>query len=60
MPADIYTKAVLTIIAAAVVVIALQGSKKTTEYVGSDCGNTVGRPCYVATPDRSPLDVRIR
>ena len=60
MPTDLYTKVILTIIAAAVVVVAYQGSKPAVHYAGSDCGSTVGRPCYVATPDRSPLDVRIR
>lgn len=55
---DRYTKGVLTIIAAALVVIAFQqGTRPASAGVGSDCGGTLS-PCYVA--NIIPLSVTVR
>jgi hypothetical protein len=48
MHTDSYTKAVLTIIAAALVAIALQGNiRPASAQMDSECGRSERAPCYV-------------
>ena len=49
MPTDLYTKAVLTLIAGALVVIAWQGTvRPANAQLGLGCGSSQSLPCYVA------------
>jgi len=57
MPADLYTKAVLTIIAGALVVIAWQGWLRPATAQGSGCGGSPFSACYVKLPTGAVLDV---
>jgi hypothetical protein len=64
MQTDIYTKAMLTIIAVSLVVIAGRGEFAERAYaqIGSDCGSTQMRPCYFTTPGQlfgKPIEVKI-
>lgn len=47
---DIYMKAVLTVIAAALATIALQGLVSSSS-AQSECGSNYTRPCYVKVLD---------
>jgi hypothetical protein len=58
MPTDRYTKSVLTVIAAALVVLAVQNASKTAtaqQQPGAMC--TVLSPCYVKNDGITPLNV---
>jgi len=46
---DLYTKGVLTVIAAALVAIVLQNNFGTAHAQGSGCGGSVFNACYVRT-----------
>jgi len=59
MPMDFYTKAVFTVIAAALVGIAGNMMFRPANAVGSDCGGLTS-PCYVTTGSSDYLSVRIR
>lgn len=57
---DRYTKAVLTVIAAALVLIAAQlGTPRATAQFGDGCGEDMRNPCYVATGLNSWLRVTL-
>ena len=59
MKIDLYTKAVLTIIALALSVIALRGTFSGTAYaLGDGCGNSLRNPCYVSNA-LAPIEVKV-
>jgi hypothetical protein len=55
--ADLYTKGVLTVIAAGVVVIAGSGRARAPAmpYIESPCGKYAADPCYVSPADEGRL-----
>jgi hypothetical protein len=58
MATDRYTKSVLTVIAVALAVIALQNLIPTARAQVDRCGDATSNPCYVAASQSSPLYVQ--
>jgi hypothetical protein len=56
---DRYTKCALTVIAAALVVIALQQGLRPATAQGGSCGNSVDQACWVRTDLRAPIAVEV-
>ena len=57
---DMYSKAVLTVIAVALSVIAYNlMDQRTAVALGEACGE-MRTPCYITTNERDPLFVRIK
>jgi hypothetical protein len=57
---DLYTKAVLTVIAASLVLLAVQGSiPNAIAQLGRGCGSLPGEACYVQAPRGNPVEVVI-
>jgi hypothetical protein len=57
---DSYTKGVLTVIAAALVVLVIQNiipNARAQLPSNGGCGLTEGTPCYVATAPAKPLEI---
>jgi hypothetical protein len=54
---DVYTKAVLTVIAVALSAIAIRSAVPSALAVGDGCGRSSGDACYVTTSTRDPLYV---
>ena len=44
---DTYTKAVLTIIAAALIAVVVQGSIEDASATADGCGDSIRNPCFV-------------
>lgn len=57
MPTDRYTKAVLTVIACALVVLTVQNATGTASAQQSLLNCTVSSPCYVTNTGIQPLSV---
>jgi hypothetical protein len=58
MTIDRYTKVVLTVIAVALSVIAINGAIPKASALGEPCGG-LGSPCYVSNFGGLPLTVKI-
>jgi hypothetical protein len=56
---DRYTKCVLTVIAAALVMIAVQQGMRPATAQGGGCGIVVEEACWVRTDSRAPIAVEI-
>lgn len=56
---DRYTKCILTVIAAALVVIATEQSMRPATAQGTSCGNVVDQACWVRTDLRAPIAVEV-
>jgi hypothetical protein len=56
---DRYTKCVLTVIAAALVTIAVQQSIRPVTAQGGGCGIVVDQACWVRTDLRAPIAVEV-
>jgi hypothetical protein len=56
---DIYTKCVLTMIAAALVTIAVQQGMRPATAQGGGCGVVVDEACWVRTDLRAPIAVEV-
>lgn len=58
---DHYTKIVLTVIAAALLSLAVQNMmpNANAQLGGSGCGTSPRNACYIATAANDPLDMRI-
>lgn len=58
---DLYTKVVLTVIAAALVMIAGQDLIATkASAVGAECGGSFTRPCFIRSSDLYPIKVVVQ
>lgn len=60
MTIDIYTKAVLTVIAGALVTLAWQGGVGSANAIGQGCGTSFTNACYVQTGPLDTLRVEAR
>jgi hypothetical protein len=58
MATDQYTKCVLTAIAVALAVIAVQNLIPTALAQADKCGDTASNPCYIAGSQGSPIYVQ--
>jgi hypothetical protein len=56
---DRYTKCVLTVIAAALVTLAMQQGLRPATAQGGGCGLLVDDACWVRTDSRAPIPVEI-
>lgn len=57
MQIDLYTKAVLTVIAVSLAVLAVRGGIEPARALGDGCGDSRLNPCYVTLD--STLDVNV-
>ena len=58
MAVDRYTKSVLTVIAVALAVIAIQNLIPTARAQAGRCGDAASTPCYVTTQQGTPFYVQ--
>ena len=49
MTIDMYTKVVLTVIAAGLIALVAQNGLKPAYALGDGCGSTLGNPCYIVS-----------
>ena len=60
MQMDFYSKAVMTVIAVALAVLAIgQFSPNTAIAQGASCGSSASNPCYITNDGVRDLDVKV-